>query len=326
VRKACSATPPITQASTEATLQGLREMNYYPTTDGWGGVWGDWRPAMLNADMARIASLGANAVRVFVQPAAFGFPTPMPRYLSELAQMVSIAASHGLRVHLTLFDLWHDYANIAASRQWAAMILRPFYRDPRIAVVELQNEIDPDSFVATTWAKAMLPAIRADSGAPVTVSVGGWDSAAELGRLVSALGSAQPDFYDLHAYGPPSDAPRVFQTAKQLVGGRPLFIGETGYSTSPLNLAIPGVVPTTAAHESEQAAYFSAIEQDTRSAGLPPAAPWTLYDFASTKYIDPVEQHFGLFRLDGSAKPAAAVVKAFFASAASDSASSPSGC
>jgi endo-1,4-beta-mannosidase len=326
VHRACTATAPITPAGTEATLQSLREMNYYPKSDAWGGVWGNWRPAMLDADMGRIASLGANAIRVFVQPGAFGFPTPMPQYLDELGQMVSMAASHGLRVHLTLFDLWHDYADVADSRQWAAAILRPFYRDPRIAVVELQNEIDPNSIMATTWAKVMLPAIRSDSGTPVTVSVGGWDSAAPLARLVSALGSSQPDFYDLHFYGPPGDASSVFGSAEQIVGGKPLFIGETGYSTSTFDLAVPGVAPPTAAHEAEQAAYFSAIENATRAAGLPPAAPWTLYDFVGDQYIGPVEQHFGLYRLDGSAKPAADVIKSFFASVASRTASASAGC
>ena len=312
----------ITPASVSATVQGLREVNYYPSTDAWGGMWSDWRPAMIDADMARVASLGTNTVRIFVQPPSFGYPAPQPQYLAELSQFVSIAAAHGLSVHLTLFDSWSSYADIAGSKQWAAAILRPFHADPRVAVVELQNEINPANPTATAWARTMLPAVRADAGVPVTVSVTGWNSAAALASLVPALGSSQPDFYDLHFYGNLPYVASVFSTAEQIAGDKPLFIGETGFSTNPLQ-NWPGIAPTVAAYEAAQASFFYEIELTAYNMGLPPAAPWTLYDFAPTPFISPTEQDFGLFRVDGSAKPAVPVIQAAFARAAgADGASS----
>lgn len=311
--------PPVSPASVPATVQGLREVNYYPSTDAWGGMWSSWRPAMIDADMARVASLGANTVRIFIQPATFGYPTPQPQYLSELSQFIAIAASHGLRVHLTLFDGWDNYADIAGSEQWAAAILKPFDADPRVAVVELQNEIDPTDPAAMAWARTMLPVIRADAGVPVTVSVTGWNSTTALAELIRALGSSQPDFYDDHFYGNLPYVASVFSSAEQLAGSKPLFIGETGYSTNPLNTSAPGVAPTVAAHEAAQASFFYQVELAAYNAGLPPAAPWTLYDFAPTSSLSPIEQDFGLFRVDGSAKPAVAVIQAAFARAAASS-------
>jgi hypothetical protein len=307
-------------ASVAATVQGLREMNYYPSTNAWGGVWYVWRPAMINADMARIALLGANTVRIFLQPASFGYPTPQPQYLTELNQFIGIAASHGLKVHLTLFDLWSSYTDLAGSEQWAAAILKPFHADPRVAVVELQNEIDPTNPAAMAWARTMLPVIRADAGVPVTVSVTGWNSTTSLAQLVAALGSTQPDFYDQHFYGNPPMAATVFSSAQRIAGGKALLIGETGYSTNQLNASQPGIAPTTTAQEAEQAAFFYTVELSAYQAGLPPAAPWTLYDFTPTQYIGPIDQDFGLFRVDGSAKPAVPVIEAAFARAAHKSA------
>src|SRR5437588_6118152 len=62
------ATTALAPTSVATTVQRLREVNYDPSVASGGGLWSWWRPAMLNADMAKIASLGANTVRVFLQP------------------------------------------------------------------------------------------------------------------------------------------------------------------------------------------------------------------------------------------------------------------
>ena len=62
---------------------------------------------------------------------------------ARLEKVVDLAAHHGLRVELALFDWWHDYADVAGSRRWAAALLSPYAGDERIAFVELKNEIRP---------------------------------------------------------------------------------------------------------------------------------------------------------------------------------------
>jgi hypothetical protein len=305
----------IPAATVWSTTSGLKLMNYYPAQNPWNGMWWAWQPSVIDDDMGRIAALGANTVRVIVQPGTFGYPQPQPAYLTELADVVSMAAAHGLRVQLTLFDEWYSYSDITGSEQWASAVLARFRGDPRIAFVELQNEIQPSNSAAMTWARALLPAIRSYSQAPVTVSVTGWNTATPLSQLIAALGPAQPDLYDLHFYGTPSYMLSAFKSAKQMAGGSPLVIGETGYSTDVNNNSIPGIAPTVAAHEQEQADYYYWAELSAHSVGLPPAAPWILSDFPSTLNINDTEQHFGLYRLDGSAKPAVSVLRSAFASA-----------
>jgi endo-1,4-beta-mannosidase len=304
----------ITSDPIAAMVGGVRLMNYYPARHPWNGMWSDWQQSAIDADMATIAALGANTVRVIVQPGTFGYPTPQPAYASRLAKMLDLAASHGLKVQLTLFDIWTNYNDLNGSRQWANAILSPLYGDPRIAFVELQNEIQPKDTTAMSWARTMLPVIRNASGRPVTLSVSGWNTATPLAQLISALRNSQPDFYDLHFYGTPENMLATFQSAKQLAAGRPLLIGETGYSTDANNNSVPNIAATVAAHEQEQATFLSQAEQATRAAGLPPAAPWILQDFPALPNLSPNEQHFGLYRLDGTPKPAAAVIHAAFTS------------
>jgi cellulase (glycosyl hydrolase family 5) len=301
-------------AAVSSMVAGLKLMNYYPAQNPWNGMWCDWYPGVIYGDMAKIAALGANTVRIIVQPGTFGYPTPSAQYMSELTQMINMAAANGLRVQLTLFDVWSDYTDISGGEQWAQAVLAPFRGDPEISFVELQNEIDPTNATEMAWARTMLPVIRTDSQLPVTVSVTGWNTATPLGQLISALGNSQPDFYDLHFYGTQQYMLSTFETAKQMAAAKPLLIGETGYSTDTGNTSIPGIAATVAAHEQEQATYLSQVEQAAQQAGLPPAAPWVLNDFAPVANISATEQHFGLYRLDGSPKPAVAVIKAAFAS------------
>jgi hypothetical protein len=292
---------------------GLREISYYPARNPWGGMWSVWQPSVIEADMAKIVSVGANTVRVFLQPDSFGYPVPRPDDISELGQFLSIAGTHGLRVHLTLFDLWSSYSDVTGSQQWAGRLLARFRGDHRIVAVELQNELDPTNPGAVAWARAMLPMVRAASGLPVTVSVTSWNTPTPLAQLIAALGASQPDFYDLHFYGTPPYMLPTFRAAKQLAGGRPLLIGETGYSTDPGNTTWLGAIRPVALQEQAQAYYYAHVEQAASKAGLPPVGLWNLNDFVALPRLSEVERHFGIYRLDGSAKPAASVIRAWFA-------------
>jgi hypothetical protein len=306
------STSPSTSTSTSTAV--LKEISYYPAQNPWGGMWTTWIPGVIATDMAKIAALGANTVRIFVQPAAFGYPTPQGTYMSRLEQFVSIAAAHGLKVHLTLFDLWSSYGDITGSERWAAQVLAPFKGDPRIAAVELQNEIDPSNAQAMSWARTLLPAIKVDSGRPVTISVGGWNSSRALAELVAALGRVHPDFYDLHFAGLPPYMRTVLASAKRIAGATPLLIGEAGYSTDPSDTVWIGPRHTGAAQEQAQARYLRDIEETARAVGLPLAGVWNLNDFPALPNLSAMEQHYGLYRLDGTPKPAAGVIRWAFTS------------
>jgi len=282
-------------------------------------MWLSWHPEVIDADLGRSAALHANVVRVIVPTAAFTWPEPSPAMMAELATMVTMAARHGLRVQLTLFDAgfsqWQDFAG---SEHWAGSVVGPYAADPRIAFIEVRNEIDPRQTAQIAWVQHMLPYVRSiGRGIPVTVSVCGCDNAGDLLSLKQQLGSAQPDLYDFHFFAEPGRAPAVFADAKAIAAPLPLVVGETGYSTWTDNTAVIGVPWSTAAQEAYQDQYFRTVGLAARAVGLSPPAPWTLNDFTCSS-CSASERAFGLYHVDGTAKPAAASVAAMFAGAAID--------
>jgi hypothetical protein len=287
---------------------------------GWTRMWTDWRPDLVAADLARVASLRANTVRVIVEPGLFGYPHPRASYVSRLREFVSLAAQHRLRVQLTLFDWWYEWGDVRNSQAWARELLAPYVGDQRIACIELKNELvlKPHTIA---WARAMIPFIRSLLGArtPVTLSVSGTDPVERLARLKRGLGSVRPDVFDIHYFGGGGElAYSVFSKAKAVAAPTPLRVGETGYPTTKTLSGYGGVPRTPSGQEAAQAHFFASVAWAARAAGLPPVGVWVLNDLDPsavpdrTVVDDDPELHYGLYRTDGSAKPAAAVVRAAF--------------
>lgn len=293
-------------------LSDLRLVNYYPAHHGWGHMWTQWDPPAIQRDFGQIAAMGANGVRLIVQPAQFGFPDPSAMMLARLTTAVRLAGEQGLRVQLTLFDLAWPYNQLAASARWAAAVLAPFRSDPRIAFIELQNEMDARNPSAMAWARALIPFIRSYAQRPVAVSSFAYGAYGIRGfaDLVAALSSARPDIFSFHFYGDPSDAKAVFAWAKKLAAPSQLYIGEAGLPTGSTQTG-----PIIAVKERAQMRFFAYVEKATVELGLPPAAPWTWSDFApgTLNASSPgAEYRFGLVRLDGSKKPAYGFLRTFF--------------
>lgn len=289
----------------------LKEVNYYPATGGWTYMWSHFDPTVIDHDFARIRALNANTVRIFIQPSVFGFPTVHAVMANRLSEVIGLAAKHSLRVHLTLFDLWSQFTDISGSKEWVSSLLSRYRDDPRIAVVELHNEIDPQNPEAVAWVTKMLPylstllpgTLRTVSTASVPPEI--------FALFTHELKNSPPDFWDYHYYGPAAAFEFVLRRIKALTGSRPLFVGETGYSTD----AIRG---DQAAQVQAQAAYYRAVFTAAAALGLPTPAPWTLNDFypraipPGRTADEPAQYGYGLFQLDGAPKPAAAVVSRAF--------------
>jgi hypothetical protein len=298
--------------------QQLRLVNYYPARNGWTFMWDRWDPAQIDRDFGLIAGLDANAVRVIVQPSAFGFPTPTDTAVSRLDTVFALAAAHGLSVELTLFDWWGQYKKIDKSKRWARTLLQRYAGDQRLAAVELRNEIDPHDANAVAWARVMLPYLQKIlPEVPRTISVSANDGVKQMWTLKDALGPSQPDFWSFHYYDKPELALSTFAAAKAAVAPTPVFIGETGYHPGDSDPPVRKQWD----REDEQVRYFRTISAATTMLGLPPAAPWILLDFARSGApvrMNASEYTFGLFHADGTPKPAAECVRAAFASAQAD--------
>ena len=306
--------PAVSKSSTaiESRVRDLKEVNYYPAADGWSYMWSRFDPTAIDRDFAQIRALDANTVRIIMQVPVFGFPTVRPVMASRLSEVIALAAKHSLRVHLTLFDWWHQYADIDGSKEWVFSLLSRYRDDPRIAVVELQNEVYPQNPEVVAWVRTMLPYLSTVlPGTLRTVSIASVPPEV-FALFTHELKNSPPDFWDYHYYGLPGEAYSLLSSIKALAAPRALFIGETGYTTD----TAPG---DQAAEEQAQAAYYQAVFTAAAALGLPSPAPWTLNDFSlgaippiSGIANEPAQYGYGLFQLNGTPKPAAAVVRTAF--------------
>jgi hypothetical protein len=308
--------PPVKVAAVAPTLAArlaevkvAKTINYYPSNAGWSRMWTNFDAAQIDADLARAQALGATGVRALVFPQTFGYPTPGPAYAARLATFVDLAAAHGMTVKLTLFDWWDGYADVAGSTAWATAILKPYQNDGRVIAVELKNELDAADPNAAAWARKIVPAVRrAYPTMPLTFSADGVAGAAGMGRIKAALTASPLDFYDFHFYGNSERALATIRRALATVSPAPMVIGETGLNTQQNT-------------DGDQAAFLARVFQAAALAGVKSVAPWTLTDFAAGAIPDsavaqnPQQYRFGLYRLNGTAKPAAAVVQAAWAGA-----------
>lgn len=286
-------------------------------------MWEPWRPERIGSDLRRLRGLNANTVRIVVPAHFFGYPEPEQRLLERLGELVGLAADRGLHVQLTLFDWWGEYRDLEGSKRWAEAVLEPYVGDPRVAFVELRNEIDTDDADALAWARELVPWLRGllGEGTPVTVSVGGMTPVRDLRALAAALPpAARPDFFNAHYFtGSGELAQRVFSELRAVARPTPLWVGEIGYPTSATISGVSGAPLTPSSQEAAQAHYLKLSFSALARLGLPAPGLWVLDDFAAGAIPESdvngrePEYRFGLFREDGSPKPAAAVVRALFA-------------
>ena len=69
--------PFYTPSVMDQQLKRVRLMNYYPSHNGWEYMWINWDQATMDHDFGSIAGMGANTVRLILQPKAFGPPVPV---------------------------------------------------------------------------------------------------------------------------------------------------------------------------------------------------------------------------------------------------------
>lgn len=222
------------------------------------------------------------------------------------------SAGAGLRVDLTLFDWWSDFADTTDNATWMADVLGRYRSDPELAFVELKNEPPVTQPVVAHWVAAELPVLRHLAGTvPVTVSLTTDPALTQLRALRALLAADPPSFYDLHVYGTPGAVAAELAAAEALVAPVPVYVGETGMST------LPGPGSDAALADARQAWYFRAVEWAVQQLGLPPAAPWTYTDFTPGTVpagvtVAAAQLDFGLVTTSGAPKPAATVVERLF--------------
>lgn len=284
-----------------------RGLNYYPSETPWTAFWPNFDPDIFDKDVARMVSLKADSVRIFLPEADFCKETGAEN-LAKLDLLLEAADGAGLTVVPTLFDLksGYDAPNWMADAVCLELIFGHLAGHSNIAFVDLKNEPDLDfdhygRANVLAWLRTMA-AIAKQSAPEIALSVG-WSTpsvAANLAEVVDVI--SYHDYKDIGGIGARLGA------VKATTGGRPVVVTEIGASSWGVALGFPG------SPEKQAELLGQRLKGLADADGL---YVWTLHDFSN---VDPAavgrrpwivakQAAFGLYDVNGDEKPAAGVFR-----------------
>jgi hypothetical protein len=300
----------------------LRLANWYPARHVWTNFWLEFDEALVTREFALLADIGFNAVRIFPTATldAFAVPQPTVEMLRRLRRTIEIADAAGLKVQLSLFDIWADYGRLAESRAWVDAVVGPYRNDSRIVYIDVQNEVDLRQAGLRSWLGQIAPYVRQMAGnIPVTASLTQWGGLSHTHFMQLLKGTFAPDLFDVHIYSPPQIARVELGQVRAEAAGLPVYIGESGFPTvTDFEYGTYGVPKNLPAQEAQQQRFILGMHAVVRSLGFPVPGHWTLNDFDRAgvpsylvDYITSlgtgsVQYSYGLRRVDGTPKPALA--------------------
>ncbi len=226
---------------------------------------------------------------------------------------------------------WYSDGDIlAAQDRLARETAGALSGHPAVWAWDLGNEnsnctLPPDRSSAQAWLERMTAAVRtADPGHLITVGIHMEDLEEDRG-----IGPAEVarwcDFVSMHGYpiyadwsaGPTDDrlVPFLALVTRWLAGGAPVLFEEFGLPTLPVTNAGEETSPLMVAEELA-ASYAGSVVDTLWAEGCMGALLWCFSDYASTLFdtapldLSVHERAFGLWRSDGTAKPAVAELSA----------------
>jgi hypothetical protein len=308
-RNVSEITAPKRVTPSAAPLAGI---NYYPAKTPWSKFWPGFDRDQVAKDMFLIKSLGANAVRIFLQRDAFIDPTQAPASLDKLRILLEDAKQAGLVVVPTLFDMRSGYEPGIWPNDylWLQKVLPVLDAAHNVAYVDLKNEPDLDYTahgMGTVRAWLMTMAAASRQIAPDLPLSIGWSRAERAGDLLDVV-----DVVSYHDYQSISTSATRLAEVQKLAGNKPVQVTEIGASSWS---ALAGRLPHS---EKSQAETLS--ERLDALHGASGLFVWTLHDFPEpdpkavgrSPWRKGLQSHFGLFSMDGTEKPSAQIVRNTF--------------
>lgn len=298
----------------------IKGCNYYPMLHPWRTFnVGEWDPKGVERELGLAVALGANTVRIFIdyqfsldnsraqQPRDIYF-APVRQYVQNVREFLSIAGRLELQCIVTLFDSL-DWVVYQPQYHWLAEeylkeLIPPFIDDPRILCWDLQNE--PDRAIALVGNTSVIPFFQHISTLvrqmdPRHLQTIGWIDRARA-KYFPDLDNLL-DFWSFHFYDKAEVLNGLVQFYKSKTS-KPVLLEEYGLATGG-----PGA---DGAHtEDDQAALYRTVLSTLEKNNMCGSVFWTLTDFPiglagnPPSPDDSPEDHFGVFRLDYSPKPAA---------------------
>lgn len=295
----------------------LRGINYYPQGQPWADMWHHWDGPQIAREL-RLArdELGINVVRVLIPYGWADWDKSVDDYqIDQLRQLSSIAGELNLRLILTLFD-FDDQFDGPPSNSWERQqrylrtIVSSMANDERVLAWDLHNE--PDHYATwqrggaqqvLQWLGDIAAEVRAlDPNHLITVGMGQYDNLWQPGpdgrRVID-----YSDLVSVHIYNA-ADAVRQLDELRSYTE-KPILVEEFGWPTGPA-CAVAGF------NEADQAETYRQILEAAQGRTVGSVA-WTLrdYDPGPSMRWDTHQEHYGLYRSDGSLKPAAELFRAY---------------
>ena len=303
----------LVQQGREIMLKGL---NYYPAAHPWAHMWQEWDGPAVARELQRARhELGINTVRVLVPYRSVhgwtdGEGNIQFLMLDRLQQFVQLAGDQQLKVIVTLFD-WHDEEAPAGSEREAKdlkylrAIVTAFKDDDRVLAWDLHNE--PDNYptwltgrapAVVDWLERMADATRAiDPQHPVTVGVGKHSSLwvqAPNGRTIADIS----DIISVHGYDAATFGRMIDEVRARTT--KPIVLEEFGWPSGP-ECGGPYFDEPSQLYLYREAIKIAGTGQ------LSGIVNWWYQDPPATLvYAHDENGHYGLYRRDGSPKPATA--------------------
>ncbi len=261
-----------------------------------------------------------------IPPWALGDPDPTMRFRVIADRQVTDRRPR---------NWYSDRDVVDAQTRLAGATARALAGHPALWAWDLGNEnsncsIPPDAALADRWLAETTDAIRgADPDAAITVGLHMEDLETDR-RLGPTQAARVCDFLSMHGYpiyapfatSPTDDLLLGFLVAitRWLGDGAEVAFTEFGLATTPLATAplatAPAGVSTPAlVEEAAVADYTDRALRTIRSSGASAAMLWCANDYVPTVWSDAPfdtavhERHFGLWRHDGSPKPAVGVIR-----------------
>lgn len=314
---------------TRFPIQGF---NYYPRTHPWKTFnIGEWEPGAVERELQLGASLGANVVRTFIdfqfsldntraQQPIDNYYAPITRYVDNVREFLDIAARFDLQVIVSLFDSmdWSLYQpqNSWIAEEYVKAWIPLFANDTRIMCWDLQNE--PDKAIRLVGPDLVIPFFKRISAVirgmdPNHLQTIGWIDRARAQHFPDLDDSL--DFWCFHFYDTLDRLNSLLQFYKSRTT-KPVLLEEYGLATG-------GPGPDGQHTELDQALHYSSVLAMIENNKMCGSVFWVLTDFpvglAGNPPIpgDSPENHFGIFRLDYTEKPAATIIRNVWRDAAS---------
>ncbi|EAR11956.1 hypothetical protein PI23P_11502 [Polaribacter irgensii 23-P] len=281
----------------------IKGINYYPQATPWNMFGSEFDINIIREDFNLIKNTNLNTIRIFIPYQDFGRAKVKESKLHKLRQVLDAAEKNDLKVIVTLFDFYGNYAVIdwTLNRRHAETIVSAFKNHNALLAWDVKNEpnLDFDSrgkMDVISWLEQIIVLIKSiDKNHAVTI---GWSNISSASILKDQL-----DFVSFHYYEDKDIFEERYIALKKIVKDKPLVLGEFGVTS------YRGFWKPFGSSEEKQAMYYKEM-QAVFAKNKIPFLSWTLYDFdkipkevvGELPWRRNAQEHYGFINKNGEKK------------------------